>query len=279
MTYRESLAEKQAAIQKEFKRSDIFHKIGFKTKNMAYEEYKKLSKNDRKLLHRWAYEENKEWIAEKMKAYRAAWLLVVDGEILILSQKLDDYPSDQKIMEICNQTNKFPFIFVNDKMLAVEEQGVAWNETEYEEDFYPTLAIKISNSENKNSLSIIADFDTGALGVFIDIDLLIEAGIVKETLFDIPRVSSHLNSQYEYVLKSLLLTIADSSTNKEKKYIKKIVSCIQDWKNSPFIYINPERMCLAGRSLPNELRANVVLDFDRKKTLVNYSGAGNHQDL
>lgn len=128
MTYRDNLAEKQTTFQKESESSDIIDANVFKTKNITYEKYRNLSKDDRKFLHLSAYEENKNWITENIKKYHAAWLVVIDGEIFAFSKSLDDYPSDQEIQEICNKTKKFPFIFVNNDILAVEEKAIKWKE-------------------------------------------------------------------------------------------------------------------------------------------------------
>jgi len=267
MSYIERNKKSQKEWSKELERSELVEHTAFKIKNISFEEYKKLSYEDRKQLHLSAFEENKDWIQKKIKEYHAAWIAVIDGIVISFSDNLDNYPSDSQITEICKTTNKFPFIFVNDALLAIEERGVEWSETKYENDNYPTLGITIFDSNKKNSKSMTVDFDTGALGVFISFDLLLSAGIIEETLFDIPRVSSHLNQQYEYMFKSVILKIKDFPNN-DNNEVKKIISCIKNWQSSPFVHINPHRAGLVGRSIPNALQILIILDFKNRRTTI-----------
>lgn len=247
--------------------------MDFKMKNISFDEYKNLSYEDRKQLHLSAFEENKDWIQSKIKEYHAAWIAVVDGIVMSFSDRIDNYPSDYQVAEICQNTKKFPFIFVNETILAIEEIGLGGSEAKYENDTYPTLGITIFNSNQTNSKPMIVDFDTGALGVFIDFDLLLSAGIIEETLFDIPRVSFHLNHQYEYVFKSVILQIKDFPDDNNNIGVKKIISCIKNWKSSPFVHINPNRAGLAGRSIPNALQILITLDFKNRRITVNSPAA------
>lgn len=272
MSYIEHIKRSQNKFSEKFEKYKLIHKIGFKIRNVTFEEYKNLSNEDRKQLHIWAFEENKEWIKKRIIENKAAWLIVIDGKVISFSNNLDEYPSEKQIMDICQKTKKFPFIFVNDDMLAIEEKGFGWNETKYERDVYPTLGLKLYDLDKMNSKPIIADFDTGALGVFIDIDLLSSVGIIEETLFDIPRISSHLNNQYEYLFKSVILQIEDL-LNHTSNEVKKTISCVKNWNSSPFVHINPNRAGLVGRSIPNELQILIILDFKDKRTTVKSSDA------
>lgn len=275
MSYIERIKKSQKEWPKELDRSDLIEKMDFKIKNVSLDSYKNLSHEARKQLHLSAFEENKDWIQNKIKEYHAAWIAVVDGIIIAFSDRIDDYPSDDQISEICQETKKFPFIFVNDAILAIEERGLGWSETKYENDTYPTLGIIIFNSNKTNSKSMTVDFDTGALGVFVDFDLLLSAGIIEETFFDIPRVSSHLNQQYEYVFKSVILKIKDFPLDNNSE-VKKIIACIKNWKGSPFVHINPNRTGLGGRSIPNALKILITLDFKNRKTIVEPPDASNN---
>lgn len=267
MSYIERIKRSHAEWLKEPGSIELTDKTNFKTNNISFDQYKTLSYEDRKQLHLLAVEENKVWIKNKLKEKHAAWIAVVDGVVVAFSNKIDNYPPDHQIREICQNTNKFPFIFVNDALLAIEESGLEWSETKYENDNYPTLGITISDSNKTNSKSMIVDFDTGALGVFISFDLLLSAGIIEETLFDIPRVSSHLNQQYEYMFKSVILKIKNFPNN-DNNEVKKIISCIKNWQSSPFVHINPHRAGLVGRSIPNALQILIILDFKNRRTTI-----------
>jgi len=46
------------------------------------------------------------------------------------------------------------------------------------------------------------------------------------------------------------------------------ISCVPDWKASPFTRINTRRTALAGRDLFLELQPNGLLDFTNRRTTI-----------
>jgi hypothetical protein len=51
--------------------------------------------------------------------------------------------------------------------------------------------------------------------------------------------------------------------------------CVNDWRNGPFIAINPARTFLLGRSVLLELQPRLVLDFAARRTEVQFVEAAN----
>jgi hypothetical protein len=69
-------------------------------------------------------EQNNEWLREKFANLKALWIMVVDGQIKAWEKIMKDYPQPEQIMEICRNTGKYPFIFIDDDRMAIEESAV-----------------------------------------------------------------------------------------------------------------------------------------------------------
>lgn len=120
----------------------------FDGENLTLGEYESLSFEERGLLALRLKEKNHSWLQEKFATLNAAWLVVVDGKVIASGKTLKDEPMPPQILEICRHTGKFPFVFINDIFLAVEEGASTWHETDEPGDFYPTLPVTLSSAQN-----------------------------------------------------------------------------------------------------------------------------------
>jgi hypothetical protein len=238
---------------------DLATKIGFRTRNLSLEEYKKLSGSERSYFHALAREENKSWIENQLQEHKAGWMVVIDGLVIAHGKSLDDYPDEAEIRRICKKTGEFPFVFVSDRLLAIEESATIWHKTVQPDDYYPTLGLRFLSFDRAGSVELIADFDTGALSTFAELDRLVSGGIIETSLFDVPHIATHLNRRYSYVLKHVLVQV-DESTGYSHETPETAI-CVRDWGNSPFVEINPSREALVGRHLPAKLGLCLSLDF------------------
>jgi len=119
--------------------------LKFSGEHLTLEEYRRLSLDERGELKRRLKEQNRQWLEEKFSNLRAAWLMVMDGEIIATGDSMLDYPRVEKIREIGARYGKRPFIFVNDLFIAIEESGVSWHPTVYHHDFYPNVLLDFPN--------------------------------------------------------------------------------------------------------------------------------------
>lgn len=246
----------------------ILTRIGFRTRNLSLAEYQSLTEQERETFHELAWEENHAWLTSQLQKHGAAWLMVVDGQIIASSSDLDEYPTESEIMDNIEETGKFPFIFIDNAILSIEEGASEWHRTVYADDFYPTLGIDLLNSNQTVTLGLTADFDTGAHSMFADLDRLTGSRVIELTLADIPRVGTHLNQQYSFVLKKISLRIA--GLPEPQHLISKTVICVRDWPDSPFVRINPTREALTGRDIPRKVGVAVTLDFANHTTSVRF---------
>ena len=115
--------------------------LEFAGEHMTLEQYRQLSLSERGEHKRRLKAQNREWLEAKYAALRAAWIMVMDGEVIAYGTSLQDYPSTEKIREIGGRFGKRPFIFINDLFVAIEESKTPWHATIYERDFYPTVPI------------------------------------------------------------------------------------------------------------------------------------------
>jgi hypothetical protein len=118
---------------------DIEETLLFIGDNLTLEEHEHLSLKERAQLKRRLKTQNLQWLQTKFSALDAAWLAVVNGKVMASGKNLKDKPRPPQVLEICRRTGKFPFIFVNDKIITIEESASSWNKTKLVGDYYPTL--------------------------------------------------------------------------------------------------------------------------------------------
>jgi hypothetical protein len=120
--------------------------LEFIGENLPFEEIEKLSIKERGELQRRLKEQNKEWLHEKFTTLNALWLMVIDGKVQSWGKNQKDYPQPEQIMEISQRTGKYPFIFINDDRMAIEESSSSWHKLDAD-DYYPTIPLRLrSNS-------------------------------------------------------------------------------------------------------------------------------------
>jgi hypothetical protein len=61
--------------------------------------------------------------------------MVIDGQVQAWGKTMKDYPQPKQIMEICRKTGKYPFIFIDDDRMAIEESASVWHGLDAD-DFY-----------------------------------------------------------------------------------------------------------------------------------------------
>ncbi len=232
--------------------------------NPTLEQYRKLSFKERAALKRQLQAQNRKWLDEKFSSLKAAWLMVLDGEIIGSGNNLHDYPRTEQIRKLSQQLGKRPFIFVNELLLAIEETRSQWNPTVYGNDFYPTVLVALQNGPNV--LEIVADFDTGAASSFADYELLRSHNIIDSDEDEEAESSEHLGYTFEYVSKPIIVEIKVSSEETLQRELP--ILCVDSWQDSPFVRINPRRTALIGRDLFLDMQPSILLDFANRRTSI-----------
>jgi hypothetical protein len=177
----------------------------FVGEHLTLEQYRKLSIKERGEHQRQLKAKNRKWLDEKFANLHAAWLMILDGEIIAFGDSLKDYPSTDKIREIGLRHGKRPFLIINDLLVAIEESGVAWHPTVYRNDYYPTVHLVLHN--DSASLKITADFDTGAASSFADYDMLLSHSIIDAKEDEQAEGAQHLNQEFEYINKFIAVEV------------------------------------------------------------------------
>jgi hypothetical protein len=241
---------------------DIEEPLPFIGDNLAPEEYEKLTLQKRGELQWRLRQQNRSWLEETFAKLNAAWLVVIDGKVTASGKTLKNKPRQKQILEICRRTGKFPFVFVNDKLIVIEESASSWHATKQLGDYYPTLPITLGPVSS--AVDVVGDFDTGANHTFVDHDFLIAHNIIQPEAGDYTETHLHLNQKFVYVDK--LIRIQLLSISEEVKTLETWICCVPNWHHSPFVALNPNRIALIGRDLLLELKPNVRLDFDKRQT-------------
>lgn len=232
--------------------------------NLTLEQYERLSLKERAALQTRLKEQNYLWLREHFEKRKAAWLVVVNGRIERWGTRLKERPLARQNVDVAQRTGKFPFVFINDDYMAIEETASRWNETIESGDFYPTIPLALSSASNV--LQIVGDFDTGASGTFLDYDFLRTKNLVRPETGDYNEIAMHLGKPYQCVSK--LLHVELSSDAGEDYASDLMIDCVPDWHESPSIKINPSRIALVGRDVLLTLKPSILLDFEARATEV-----------
>jgi hypothetical protein len=187
--------------------------------------------------------------------------MVVDGQIKSWGKKKKDYPQAEQIMEIGQSTGKYPFIFINDDRMAIEESSSGWHRLDVD-DYYPTIPLTLRS--DSGAAKLVADFDTGSPFSFVNYDLLLAEKVVQRRPAEYVENAIHLGKQYQCVSK-IVKTEFETISGKVRSF-DTAVYCVEDWANSPFVKINPSRTALIGRDLPFEAKLSFGLHFERQRT-------------
>ena len=236
--------------------------LQFVGENLTPEAYGRLALPERSRLQQRLQAQNHFWLKETFSKRNAAWLVVVDGQVIASGKNLKNLPMQTQVRRICRRTGKFPFIFVNDKFITIEETMTAWSATNQARDYYPTFPLTLRSATNV--VDFAGDFDTGASNTFIDYDFLAAHDLIQPETEDYPIISLHLSQRFAYVAK--WLQIEAPSNSGETRHLLARVFCVSNWNRSPFVNINPNRIALIGRDIMFELKPRVLLDFDKRQT-------------
>jgi len=229
--------------------------------NPTWDEWQRMSEEERQVVMDELEQRNQVWLERMRQALRAEWLLVVDGEIVRYGASWEEYPSDEELEILIQRLGKVPLLSAADPMI----EEASWNPTRYPADFYPALPITFQGLTGQ-SVTLVADFDTGSRHTFADAEILQRQGIIALPPTTLWAVGWHLNRPFRYTPKSLIaiLTAVDGT----KKTASQTILCVRNWQQSPFVAVNPNRTALVGRSLCFAVQAKILLDFAQHVTSV-----------
>jgi CheY-like chemotaxis protein len=201
------------------------------------------------------------WISVEMGRKNFVWCVVCGSEIVKGSKDIFEFPTELELHNMGETFNLVPFAYTEpllpeDTLANVPDR--MWSKTVYENDYYPTLCVKIGVND------LVGDFDSGAVQTIVS-DQLIEPGIL-----DSPRKRSamHLGKPYVYFPKKVRLSITDADGSEQTQEIP--VSVVEDWDNSPFTAVNQSRKTLFGRDILRAFQLEVSLDSKRRITRVRF---------
>ncbi len=234
---------------------------------MTFQTYLSLSGTERRELVLEVQERNRDWIAQQLKAHRAAWILVCGGKVIESSTDLNDYPSPQRLMQVGQEQDRIPFVFSRPPFF----EETVWTALQ-SNDFYPALPLSVGAEDwDHTSLlaqgrSLTADLDTGSPYLFFSWEWLLSENLVTPTPVDFPQTWTHLGRQYVYYTRTLRVGVADEGGTVRSLPIA--CECVEDWQSSPLCEVNPARLALAGRNLLLQFPLTVELNGSARVTRV-----------
>ncbi len=241
----------------------------FVSANVSLAQYKAWSPEERFQYLNNAEKVNAQWVARQLQKLNADWLMVIDGQVVAYDADVQNLLKPQEFNTLCQKhDNKYPFVFFNPRLFMIEET-IAWHTTKELNDAYPTVAVTLQGEPNETKVT--ADFDTGATHVYIDLNFLLQHGLLAIEAGDYERESLHLGKRFRFFAK--LLRFSPQNQNGKLKEAVTTTFCITDWRKSPFVAINPNRIALVGRRLFHKLAPVVHLDFASRQTEIEFHDA------
>jgi len=107
---------------------------------MAFQDYLSLSAAERRAVALDLQERNRDWLKRQLELHRAAWIMVIGGQVVESLPRLDDYPTPERLMKLGTEHDLVPFVFSRPPLF----EEISWSALPGN-DFYPTLALTKSN--------------------------------------------------------------------------------------------------------------------------------------
>jgi hypothetical protein len=85
--------------------------LQFIGENPPFDPRRDSSLQERAALKRRLKSQNQAWLSLQFEKLKAAWLMVVDQQVIAWGASLASYPKPEKILETCRQTGNFPYSF------------------------------------------------------------------------------------------------------------------------------------------------------------------------
>jgi len=233
--------------------------------NVSVAQYEAWSPEERFLYLDNAEEANKDWIARQFQKLNAAWMMVIDGQVVAHNADFQKLLREHEFDALCEKYGKYPFVFFSPRLFMIEEM-TPWHKTKEPDDTYPTVCVKVRGGNKE--VQITADFDTGAIETYFDLNLLLQNDLLKLGARNYERASTHLGRKFHFFTKPLRLYVEDKKGKSNE--VELPVVCIKNWPKSPFVAINPNRIALAGRRLFHKLSPVVHLDFASRQTEIEF---------
>ncbi|MGH7601155.1 MAG: hypothetical protein ACREOI_32765 [bacterium] len=237
----------------------------FVSANVSLAQYDAWSPEERFQYLNNAKKINAHWIKKYFQDLSAAWLMVIDGEVIAHGASIQHLPQEQEFEALCEKHGKYPFVFFNPRLFMIEE-ALAWHHTVEPDDAYPTVAVKLRGG--RGVLDLVADLDTGAIDAYFNLDLLVKHGLLTPGTRDYEDESEHLGQSFRFIAKPLWLSVADKNGNSREAGF--FAFCIKNWRHSPFVAINPNRTALVGRSVFFKIAPVILLDFAARQAEIEF---------
>jgi hypothetical protein len=78
---------------------------------MAFQDYLSLSAAERRAMALDLQERSRDWLKRQLEFHRAAWIMVIGGQVVESSSRLDDYPTPEWLIKLGTERDLVPFVF------------------------------------------------------------------------------------------------------------------------------------------------------------------------
>jgi hypothetical protein len=239
---------------------------------VSFAEFERMSEEEQAQLRCVALRRYGQWVDAELARRKAAWILVVGGEVISYETCLDSLPTRSYAYTIAQQKKLAPFLFTKEPLIeevALPSHISIWSSLA-PDDAYPTIPVLIAHSELPDDalvlkgLSLIADFDTGSPAIFLNQDNVRGCGVDLEDLMPLTRF--HLGRPYHYVVPTMKVAIPTRADTIRSGVFQ--VYAVRDWSNSPLTLVNLSRQGLVGRNVLLQFGMEINLNGQSQSTTV-----------
>jgi len=93
----------------------------FVSANVSLAQYEAWSPEERFQYLNNAKKINASWIKKHFGDLRAAWLMVIDGQVITHGRSIQQLPQEEAFDTLCETHGKYPFVFFNPRLFMIEE--------------------------------------------------------------------------------------------------------------------------------------------------------------
>jgi hypothetical protein len=126
----------------------------FVSANVSLAQYDAWSPEERFQYLNNAKKINANWIRKHLQDLNAAWLMVIDGQVIAHGSSIQYLPQEQEFDRLCEKYGKYPFVFFNPRLFMIEEAS-AWHRTVDREFFDNQLIAMATDPEIQAELKQI----------------------------------------------------------------------------------------------------------------------------
>jgi len=123
----------------------------FVSVNVSVAQYEAWSPEERFQYLDNAEEANTDWIEQQFQKLNAAWMMVIDGQVVAHNADFQKLLREHEFEALCEKSGKYPFVFFSPRLFLIEE-ATGWHTTYDPADSYPVIKVNLRDEQGELTL-------------------------------------------------------------------------------------------------------------------------------